>query len=195
MTLKGMVMVTQKLALEWLQQKPIFLDTETTGLDEQAQVVDLAIIDHDGTVLMDTLIRPTVSIPDEASAVHGISNIDVLAAPTFADVLPQIKAIVTDRILCIYNASYDIRILRQSARAHLVEKKFEIGMWCAWNCVMELYAEYFGDWSEYYQSYRWQKLGDAASQCEIVTPKLHRAMADAEITRLILIHMANNGRH
>lgn len=50
----------------------VFLDTETTGLGAQAEIVDIAAIDGHGQILMDTLVRPTRSIPREASNIHGI---------------------------------------------------------------------------------------------------------------------------
>lgn len=55
---------------------------------------------------------------------------------------------------------------------------------------MLLYARYHGDWDGHYQSYRWQKLGDAARQCRLPVPKdLHRARADAELMRCFVRHM------
>lgn len=41
----------------------VFLDTETTGLDGNAEIIDIALVDRDGAVLLDTLIRPTRPIP------------------------------------------------------------------------------------------------------------------------------------
>jgi len=60
-----------------------------------------------------------------------------------------------------------------------------------WHCAMKLYAEYHGDWDEYHQSFRWQRLGNAAHQCRLEIPtNLHRAGADAELTRRLVFHMA-----
>src|SRR6185437_1044792 len=36
----------------------VVLDTETTGLDAGAEVIDLAVLDRNGTVLLETLLRP-----------------------------------------------------------------------------------------------------------------------------------------
>ena len=56
----------------WLKADPIFLDTETTGLDKYAELCEIAILDAAGHILMDTLVRPLTLISPEASAVHGI---------------------------------------------------------------------------------------------------------------------------
>ena len=176
-------------AREWLQMKPVYLDTETTGLDGRAQVCDIAIIDHNGDVLLDTLIKPTRPIPAAATRVHGISNSDVADAPTFANIAPNLHQLIDNKLIVIYNAQFDIQMLTQSARAHGI-KESPVADWA---CAMNLYAAYWGAWSNYHQSYTWQKLSDAARQCGIQLPAtLHRARADAELTRQIIQFMADD---
>src|SRR5690606_37121994 len=46
-------------ARAWLAANALILDTETTGLDADAEVVELAVIDCAGAVLLDTLVRPS----------------------------------------------------------------------------------------------------------------------------------------
>ena len=45
------------------------MDTETTGLDEQSEIVEISLIDSDGTVLLDTLVKPLERIPAGATEV------------------------------------------------------------------------------------------------------------------------------
>lgn len=65
------------------RQDWVILDTETTGLDTMAEIVEISIIASDGHVLLDTLIRPSNPIPPAATAIHHISDLMVVAAPTF----------------------------------------------------------------------------------------------------------------
>lgn len=176
-----------KTAREWLKLKPVYLDTETTGLDSQAEIVDIAIIDSDGTKLVDTLVRPASPIPEQVTNIHGIRNEDVTAAPTFADILPNL-ATYEDRLIVIYNRDYDLRLIFQSSLANST-----IALWAPKEtiCAMELYARFYGDWNEYYRSYKWQKQADAAKQLGIEIPAdLHRAATDANLCRLIIEAMA-----
>jgi len=176
-----------KTAQQWLSQEPLYLDTETTGLDDRAEICDIAVVDHTGNVLLDTLVRPKRPIPAAATTVHGISNSDVAAAPTFADILPKLHRLVDGRLVIIYNAQYDTRMLVQSAKSRDI-KSIPASDWV---CAMELYAKFYGDWSNYRQAYTWQKLGNAARQCGIQLPdNLHRATADAELTRLVVQYIA-----
>ena len=167
---------------------PVFLDTETTGLKAFDQIIEIAVIDIQGTTLIDTLVKPTISIPPDASRIHGITNEMVGDAPLFPDILRDLQELVGDRPLLIYNADFDLKMLRQSAAAHRLNRQMQFNAYC----VMKMYAEFYGDWNEYYQSYRWQSLESAAKQCRIGLPEdLHRARVDAELTRLVFIHMAN----
>ncbi|MCX6056776.1 MAG: 3'-5' exonuclease, partial [Chloroflexi bacterium] len=53
----------------------IILDTETTGLDENAEVIQIGVTDGTGNVLMDNVAcKPLRPIPAEATAIHHITN-------------------------------------------------------------------------------------------------------------------------
>jgi DNA polymerase-3 subunit epsilon len=172
-----------KLARKIIGQKPVYLDTETTGLGNEAEIVDLAVIDYDGTELINTLIKPMVEIPAAATRIHGIVNGDVVDAPYLdsIDFQPYQK-----RVVVIYNADYDLRVISQSARAKgsaFAPENF--------TCAMKLYAQFYGDWNDWHKSYRWQSQANAAKQLGIeIPPDLHRAAADANLCRLIVEAMA-----
>jgi DNA polymerase-3 subunit epsilon len=173
----------------WLSADPLFLDTETTGLDKSAEICEIAILDAAGKVLMDTLVRPVGSISLEASRIHGITNSMTANTPTFAEILLQIEKVVKDRTVVIYNLDYDWRLLKQSAKVHKI-KKLNIDE-SKWHCAMKAYARFFGQWNDYRCDYKWHKLESAAKHCRLKLPKdLHRARADAELTRQVVIYMA-----
>ncbi len=53
----------------------VLLDTETTGLGDQAEVVQIGVINGAGKVLVDNrLVKPTLPIDPGAEAIHHISN-------------------------------------------------------------------------------------------------------------------------
>jgi DNA polymerase-3 subunit epsilon len=178
-----------KIAAEWLARDPIFLDTETTGLDAQAEVCDLAIVDANGQVLLNTLIRTVRPIPPEAYAIHGISDLDVVNAPAFAQVVDQLRGLLRERLVVVYNAAFDRQMLIQSHKAAKTPPKYLQA--ANFVCAMELYAAHYGAWNSYYHSYRWQTLDKAAQQCRLAwAGEAHRALADAEMCRRVVRHMA-----
>lgn len=111
-------MTPKQQALQWLENNALILDTETTGLDERAEIIEISIIDCTGQVLLDTLVKPTSPIPAEATRIHGITNEMVAEAPTWPEVIRKFEEIVIGRDLVIYNADYDLRIIDQTSNLH-----------------------------------------------------------------------------
>lgn len=135
----------------------LILDTETTGLRGDAEVVQIAIIAGTGQVLLDTLVRPTRPIPRDASAIHHITDERVKDAPTFADIAPQLRALLAGQRVIIYNADFDIRMMEQSAAARGLT--YEAPIFAGeYEDAMEPYSAWVGSWSSYHHSYRWQRL-------------------------------------
>ncbi len=96
----------------------VLLATETTGLDGDAEIIDLALLDRDGAVLLDTLLRPQRPIPPVVSRVHGLYDHHVRAAPTFPAIWLRLRALLDGRTLIAYNVAFDARLLRQTAARH-----------------------------------------------------------------------------
>jgi DNA polymerase-3 subunit epsilon len=160
----------------------VFLDTETTGLDARAEIVDIAVIDAEGRVLLDTLVRPRRSIPAAASRIHGLSDTDVAAAPGWIVVYERLLPILARRRVVIYNAAYDTRILRQCCdELELAAPRFR------GECAMLKYAEFAGERER--SGYRWHRLDTAARRFG-VSPGGHRALTDAETCRQVVVGMA-----
>jgi DNA polymerase-3 subunit epsilon len=178
-------------ARSWLNQHPVFVDTETTGTDDFDEICEIAVIAPDGETIVDELVRPSRTIPQAATEVHGISDADVEDAPTMADLEPELEEILLENPICIYNADFDCRLLRQSAMSdwlldwpHDPERV---------HCVMELMARWYGDWDDYHESYTWITQENAALALEVdgFADDLHRARADAEVCRRILHALAD----
>lgn len=174
----------------------VIIDTETTGLGGGDQVVEIAVITHTGQVLINTLVMPTVPINPEAQAIHGIT-VDELArtaAPGFHEIWEDLLAAIIGRYVIMYGATFDTRLLKQSAEAQHRNADLLTRAPRAITCAMTEYAEYWGDWNNYYRSYTFQKLTNAAAQQDIPWPtglQPHRALADAEITRRLYRAMLN----
>ena len=73
--------------------KRIFFDTETTGLNDDDEIVELAITDERGNTLYSQRFKPTQSMSAGSSRVTGITD-DMLAdMPTFASEIDDIKTV------------------------------------------------------------------------------------------------------
>jgi DNA polymerase III subunit epsilon len=167
-------------ARTYWQTGPVFLDTETTGLDNHAEIVEICILEQDGSILLDTLVKPTRRIPTDVIQIHGINNDMVASAPGWAEIWPQVQTALAGRYIGVYNADFDVRMLDQSNRASGIQ----------WNprdfrffCIMKLYAQFLG-------TFRWQTLEAAGRQCGLALPNTHRAQADTRLAREIFAHIA-----
>jgi len=100
-------------------EKPIvFFDLETTGTSTSAdRIVELYAvrIEKDGSEQeIHHLINPTIPIPEDATAIHGISNEMVDGKPTFLDLLDDLYAFFNGCDLGGYNIKrFDAPILMQ----------------------------------------------------------------------------------
>ena len=156
----------------------LILDTETTGL-HNAEIVQLGILDLEGQIIIDTLIKPTISIPPDASAIHGITDDMVKDSPTFPEIYPLLLDKTKDKKVLIYNKAFDTKIIDYCCR---INNLAAINLASKSQCLMLKYAVYYGEWNDYHGNYKWQPLygGD------------HSAIGDCKAALKILNQMGNS---
>jgi len=122
--------IAQNLAQALGSNKPLAVfDLETTGTYVRSdRIVELAIlrVDPDGTATYKLRrVNPEMPIPPDATAVHGISDADVAAEPTFRQLAKSLAAFLEDCDLVGYNLRrFDVPLLQEEfARAGV---KFEL---------------------------------------------------------------------
>lgn len=183
----GRLQATQRKARQIWNSQPIFLDTETTGLGQRDQVIEVAVVDHLGRTLLDQLVRPSIAIPRAAQRVHGIGDADVRQAPWWHEVLPRLAGLVEGRPAVMYNAPFDLRLMEQTSRLLGLRWHFPArGVYC----LMELVAEAYGRWDPAKGAYRYLSLEAAGQRLGLAEPNAHRALQDALLTRAVLMRLA-----
>ncbi len=154
----------------------VLLDTETTGLDQTAEVVEIALLTPRGEVLVDSLIRPVGPIPAAATAIHQLDDDAVAHAPAWAELYPRIARLLHRRFVVVYNAAYDRRMLEHSCVRAAVPSLRPAD----WHCAMLEYARFTGVWNVAKNDYRWHKLQDGD----------HTALGDCRATLAAIEWMA-----
>lgn len=97
--------------------REIVLDTETTGLDPDAghRVIEIGcieLVNHIPTgQTFHRYVNPERAMPDDAFAVHGLSEAFLAEHPVFAEVAPAFLDFIGEAKLVIHNAGFDIRFL------------------------------------------------------------------------------------
>lgn len=92
------------------------LDVETTGKDRaRDQVIELCVqlgVD-DLSEFRTWRFKPSIPIHPEATKVHGITDADLAACPTFADSASQVVAhIAAAEVIVGYNVAFDLDMLQ-----------------------------------------------------------------------------------
>ena len=151
----------------------VYLDTETTGLHESDEIVELTIIDDDENILINTLLKPiNHTYWPGAERVHGISPIDVRHAPTQKQISGKIRDVVRDTRVVIYNAPYDSQYLPE------LEDATEV------RCAMREFADF--------NKSKWLKLVNATKIVGYEWEGAHRALADTKALRAVWKFIQSN---
>lgn len=173
-------------AIQWARsildskETVLLLDTETSDLS--GEVIELAIADTQGRVRYNQRFKPVLDIHPKAEAVHGLSKSVLADEPDFCEEYETVKAILeSGALVVIFNADFDDGILKRTCEIRgLAPFRY------ASNCAMLRYAEYVGDWNDYFGNYRWKKLPDLSDG------PAHSALADVLSTLEVLKLMATS---
>lgn len=152
----------------------LIVDTETTGLHSEAEIVQMGIVSAHGRVLLNQLVRPTSDISPGTTAVHGLTADMLQDAPLWTAVYPEVCRLVEGKLLLAYNAEFDGRIISQTCRRYDLPTPPN-----KWECVMEMFAQWLGNWSDYWRDFRSVSLGEAAHIRGIGAGGAHEAGSDA----------------
>jgi hypothetical protein len=129
--------------IRWAQQitrrRPLILDIETASMTVGNGIIEVSVVDVYGHVVFDSLIKPTQSIVAMNGNMHDIPANVLAQAPTFIEIWPHLYPLLIQNELIIYNAAYQLRILRQTAAHQQLALPAIIS-----HCLMEKYALYAG---------------------------------------------------
>jgi DNA polymerase-3 subunit epsilon len=76
----------------------------------------------------------------------------VATAPSFPEIYPRIAETLKNKRVIIYNARFDIKILAYCCRLHNLPV---LQLSKRSDCLMEWAAQWGGDWSYYYEDYKY----------------------------------------
>ena len=172
---------TAKRAAAMLENGFVVIDFETTGFpsDPNVAIIEVAVIDHRGSVLMNTLVQPGCHIPSGASRVNGIYDKDVIDAPPFDAVYPELLGILEGQSAVAYNHTFEQGMLKTVCGRHQVATPNT-----EWRCAMRSYATYKG-------LRGFASLTKACTMEGITIDNAHRALGDCKMTLALMYMMAS----
>ncbi|MBQ9750682.1 MAG: 3'-5' exonuclease [Clostridia bacterium] len=76
------------------RKKVLFFDLELTGVYDHDEIISISIVDGEGTVIMDTLVKPAHKKKwKQTEKIHGITPDMVANSPLLDELIPEIKEI------------------------------------------------------------------------------------------------------
>lgn len=183
------------MTLDWIKgldpKRVIVLDTETTGLDPEGndEILSLSIVNLDGEVLFDELVKPERRKRwPKAAEINGITPAMVKDKKHLLEYGDQLRELWKNISLVVgYKVEFDTNFLYMSGLClspHVQE--FD---------VMREFAPIWGKWNDYTNDWRWAKLAQCAKYYGITDFDAHSSLGDAEATRQCFLALINDPKY
>jgi ATP-dependent Lhr-like helicase len=162
----------------------VAFDLETTGLHPVVdRILEFGAIRFrlDGTEIgrFHRLVNPECEVPERATSIHGITNAELSGAPCLQEVLPELVGFIGDSqtLLAAHNAAFDIGFLSMGMATLRVESPLH----CVFDSLQLAHT--------LVPALENGRLETVARQLGIATQGLHRALADAEVVKKIVVRL------
>ena len=153
----------------------VILDTETTGLDENAEIVEIALLNTNGKEVFEEVFMPQDEVPEGAAKVHGLDRTKLreMGAQPWSERHAEVKAALeAATTVLVWNADYDTRLLRQTCERW----GFEMPQIKEVRCMM----------AEYSTVGRHQRLQYTFNRHCGESVQTHRAMGDCQMVLAVM---------
>lgn len=126
-----------KLARALIDSGSVMLDTETTGLSYDDEIVEISVGNlKTQEIIYSTLVKAQKESNPKAAEINGITPKLLKNAPTISDVWSNILKAVGSNLVLASNSAFDERMLKQSLEKHGIVPAFE------WFDIQTLYRFY-----------------------------------------------------
>jgi DNA polymerase-3 subunit epsilon len=163
------------------------LDTETTGLTNFDEIIELGIIDNKGKIIFHNKFKPERNISFGAYNTHGISEYQLKDCKDFRLYYDEIKRIINGKNIVGYSAYFDCDMIKNTCN----NRKLKELEYKKVYDVMRNYSNFNQEWNSYHNNWKWQKLVVACSQMGITVKDQHTAIGDCLLTLELIKKIQN----
>lgn len=106
-----------------IERPLVFVDTETTGLDENKhEIIDIAIVGEDGATIFNTNVKPRhIETADpKALEINGYNAGEWEPSPYFTDIAERVLDLLSGPVIVGQNVQFDMRFINRELRTALV---------------------------------------------------------------------------
>ena len=164
----------------------VIVDTETTGFKAYAgdEICSIALVELEGTEVTgrsySSLVDPGRPIPAKSTAIHGIRDVDVKAAPVIEQILIDVADFIGESIIVGHHTGFDLRFINR-----ILQKELLCRLKHPWLDTMLLFHAVSGRMGHY-------SLDDVATSMKVGLEDRHTAMGDARITGEVFKALVNS---
>ena len=119
----------------------LILDTETTGLDWDDEVIQLTCLDIEGNIVYDGYFNPTKASHWAAAKKHKLSTDFLAQQPKWEDEWAKISTLLEGKTILAHNADFDHRLLQQTCLRYNLEPNLALTFVCTMPFVKALTGE------------------------------------------------------
>lgn len=168
-----------------LNEDLLIIDTETTGLRSDAEVVEIGIVNYLGEPVYHEYFKPTKTMGSDVISVHKITNEFLADKPSYnQDAHDKLMDLIEGKSVWAYNGPFDSRLLFQTCKFHGVETPRK---WY-FNCAMQRFNQLYNSQG------KWMSLVNACKHLSIDISDLaaHSAINDCIITHRLMTEIKKN---
>ncbi|MFN2455466.1 MAG: 3'-5' exonuclease [Pyrinomonadaceae bacterium] len=156
-----------------LNERALLIDTETIGAGAGIEIIEIAFGDAAGNIIYESLVQPVFNQLPPPSKHKRFDKMLLMQAPCWTEIWPEISALIENRLLVAYNASFDRRALAATCSRYR-----QVSQERGWRCAMQLIKKETG-------MKRSLPLSEACAAYGL-TGGNHRAGADVQATWRLL---------
>lgn len=170
------------------------LDTETTGLSVNDEIVELAVLDQWGRAHIDNLVNPCQLIPPEAAAIHKITTGLARAQGKKWSQCAKSLDELSDYFFIMFNSPFDLLMIEQTNVIHKTPTNTDL----AGNTIdlMELANRHFiksAEWCQQRSQFKRLSLKACCLLAGIDYPEnAHQALIDCQLTLELMQFIASD---
>lgn len=173
--------------MEFYPDRIVVIDTETTGVNDKAEILQFSAIDENGKVLMNRYFRPAHT--KKWPAAEQVNHI----TPEFAAKQERITGSAEEiynllknaNVIVGYNLPFDLGMLHRSGILLPEGRKYLD--------LMPPFAKRYGQYDPEHGTFKRQKLAAAAQFYNYLGTGFHDSLADVRATLYVYLRMVTEG--
>ena len=106
----------------------VLLDTQTTGISNHDEIIQLVVIGFNKETLYQQYFKPSVNSSKQAYEVHHIEDHFLQDKPLWKNCWAEIESLLKDKIILIQNATFKSKMIQQTCEKYQIQSdtKFQV---------------------------------------------------------------------